>query len=134
MVDNNTGIENAVGYTGGGEAWYSNCVSIDCDTAFAVANKKGFYKQCIGKWTRDEGAKHVMFAADKLRAAIIGCEAEFLENSSAPNAFLTASAGGTGRVVAPVFDVKLVTNDATAKYLETGAAIITPAPAIKKED
>lgn len=137
-VENTAKIKNAVAYNAGGnDAWFSNCVSIDFDTAFQLGGTRGFYKQCTAIWTDSSfGSKHVMFdtVGSSLRSAIIGCKADFTEGEI-PTAFLTANEGGPGRVVAPIYDETLVTDiDATGKYLESGTNVIVSAPAAKKED
>ena len=137
-VENTAGLTNTIGFSSSGEAWHSNCVSINFDIGFNGAGSRGFIKQCTAKWTVDlEGSgEHTAFkAGGQLKAAIVGCRAEFMDVAKAKNAFLKASAGGTGRVVSPVFDTELVsTADATATYLENGSSIIAPAPVSNKED
>ena len=133
-VENTAKIEGATGFlcSGTGDAWYSDCTSIDYDIAFEIGSTKGFYKQCNALWPSNIGTQHIAFRASSLRSAIIGCSADFPEGEI-PSAFLTAS-GGSGKVVAPIFDVTKVTEvDVTAQFLEEGTVIITPA-VIKKED
>ena len=133
-IENTTDIENVVGYTGG-EAWISNCVAINCDVAFSVGGKRGFYKQCLAIWTKDTGRASIMFdcGGGKLGSAIVGCEAEFFDGES-PNFYLRAGAGGNGRVVSPVYDPALCdASDATSAYVEDGTSVLSPIPA-KKED
>ena len=137
-VENTAGFINTVGFSSSGEAWHSNCVSINYDIGFNGAGSRGFIKQCLAKWTVDlEGSgEHTAFkSSGNLKAAIVGCKAEFLASAQAKNYFLRANAGGSGRVVSPVFDKTLVsTSDATARYLEKGSSIIAPAPVSNKED
>ena len=133
-VENTAKISGGTGFlcSGTGDAWYSDCTSIDFDVAFDIGSTKGFYKQCNALWPSNIGKKHIAFQATSLRSAIIGCSADFPE-SEAESAFLTAS-GGSGKVVAPIFDKTRVNdNDATANFLEEGTTIITPA-VLKKED
>ena len=133
-VENTAKMEGATGFicSGTGDAWYSNCTSIDFEIAFDIGSTKGFYKQCNALWPSNFGAQHIAFKATSLRSAIVGCSADFPEGEI-PSAFLTAS-GGSGKVVAPVFDTTRVSgDDVTANYLEEGTNIITPA-VIKKED
>ena len=136
----NCTVENTAKLPGGagiicnsGDAWISNCVVIDYETAFKTYT--GFMKQCTAKWTTTEGfTHHTAFDANgKLNTRIIGCRAEFIDNSI-PNYFLRASTGGSGVVISPVFDKTLVeANDMTQTYLQTGSAVIAIAP-YKKED
>lgn len=133
-VENTAKIEGAIGFlcSGTGDAWYSDCTSIDCDVAFDIGSTKGFYKQCNALWPSNIGTQHIAFKATTLRSAIIGCTADFPE-SEVTSAFLTAS-GGSGKVVAPIFDKTKVTGeDATEKFLESGTVILTPT-VLKKED
>jgi hypothetical protein len=133
-AENTAKISGGTGFlcSGTGDAWYSDCTSIDFDVAFDIGSTKGFYKQCNAFWPSNIGTQHIAFKANSLRSAIIGCSADFPE-SEAESAFLTAS-GGSGKVVAPIFDKTLVgSDDATANFLENGTTIITPA-APKKED
>ena len=136
-VENTAGLPNTVGFQSSGEAWLSNCVSINYDIGFSGAGASGFIKQCTAKWTVDlEGSgEHTAFKGGTLRSAVVGCRAEFLPEAQAKNYFLRAGTGGKGRVVSPIFDKTLVSaSDATASYLETGTSIIAPAPALNKED
>ena len=137
-VENTAGLLNTVGFSSSGEAWLSNCVSINFDVGFNGAGARGFIKQCTAIWTVDlEGStEHTAFkSGGNLKAAIVGCRAEFLAAAKAKNAFVKASAGGSGRVVSPIFDVTLVSgSDNTARYLEKGSSIIAPAPVSNKED
>ena len=137
VIENTAGFTNSVAFQSGGSAWISNCISINYDIGFSGAGARGFFKQCLAKWTVDlEGSnEHTAFkSSGNLKASIIGCKAEFLPETQAKNYFLRASADGDGRVVSPVFDKTLVSaSDATESYLETGSAIISP-PAYKKED
>ena len=131
-VENTTDLDRVVGFTGS-ESWVSNCVAINCDIAFAANSQRGFYKQCIGIWTKESDSECVMFdcGGNALRSAILGCEAKFLAGTT-NNIFLRAGANGKGRVVGPIFDVTLIsTADCTAAYLETGTSIISPASAKK---
>ena len=133
-VENTAKISGGTGFlcSGTGDAWYSDCTSIDFDVAFDIGSTKGFYKQCNALWPSDIGKKHIAFQATALRSAIIGCSADFPE-SEVESAFLTAS-GGSGKVVAPIFDTTKITgNDATANFLEDGTTVITPT-VLKKED
>lgn len=128
-VENTTDMVGVVGFSGG-EAWISNCVAINCDTAFSVGGKRGFYKQCTAIWTKDIGRTSVMFdcGSGRLGCALIGCEAEFFNGESA-NVYLRASAGGKGRVVSPVFDSALCDgSDCTSAYIEAGTNALSPAP------
>ena len=129
-VENTTDMENVVGFSGG-EAWISNCVAINCDVAFSVGGKRGFYKQCMAIWTKDTGRTSVMFdCGGQLGCALVGCEAEFFDKESS-NFYLRASAGGRGRVVSPIFDSTLCeASDATSAYLEAGTNALSPAPAV----
>ena len=133
-VENTTDMENVVGFSGG-EAWVSNCVAINCDVAFSVGGKRGFYKQCMAIWTKDTGKTSVMFdcGGGKLGCALIGCEAEFFDKESA-NLYLRAGAGGKGRVVSPVYDPALCdASDCTSAYVEDGTNVLSPIP-VNKED
>ena len=133
-VENTAKLEGGTGFlcSGTGDAWYSDCTSIDYEVAFEIGSTKGFYKQCNALWPSNFGTQHVAFKASSLRSAIIGCSADFPEGEI-PSAFLIAS-GGSGKVVAPIFDATRVDgNDATAQYLEEGTTIIAPT-VIKKED
>lgn len=126
-VENTAKLENTVGFlcSGTGDAWYSNCVSIDCDIAFDIGSSKGFYKQCNAYWPSAIGKEYIAFNSGTLRSAIIGCKADFPE-SDLHTAFLT-SANGSGKVVAPIFDqTKLNGDDYTAQFLEVGTVIISP--------
>ena len=130
-VENTTDMENVVGFSGG-EAWVSNCVAINCDVAFSVGGKRGFYKQCMAIWTKDTGRTSVMFdcGGSKLGCALVGCEAEFFDKESS-NFYLRAGAGGKGRVVSPIFNSALCeASDATSAYIEAGTNALSPAPAV----
>ena len=49
--------------------------------------------------------------------------------------FLSANTGGSGYVQSPVFDKSMVSSsDKTESYLKDQSTIISPAPAVKKED
>ncbi|MBE6593395.1 MAG: hypothetical protein E7642_05315 [Ruminococcaceae bacterium] len=137
-VENTAGLPNTIAFQSSGEAWLSNCVSINCDVGFTGAGARGFIKQCMAKWTVnfENSVEHTAFkSGGKLYAAIVGCRAEFLPEARAKSYFLRAGKGGPGRVVSPIFDATLVsTADATAGYLETGSIIIAPAPASNKEN
>lgn len=126
-VENTAKLENCIGFicSGTGDAWYSNCTAIDCDTAFDIGSSKGFYKQCNAYWPSAIGKQYIAFNSGTLRSAIIGCTADFPE-SDVTTAFLT-SANGSGKVVAPIFDqTKLNGNDYTEQFLEVGTGIISP--------
>lgn len=137
-VENTAGIKNMVAFgAGGNDSWYSNCVSINCDIAFQTGGARGFFKQCSAIWTgEDFTTQQIMFdtTGSALRSALMTCKADFAD-IDVPTAFLKAGANGSGRVVAPVYDVALVTDiDATQSYLESGISVITPAPTTKKDD
>ena len=136
-IENTAGLANTVAFQTGGSAWVSNCVSINYDVGFSGAGARGFFKQCTARWTVDaeSSAEHTAFkSSGKLKAAIVGCKAEFLASAQAKNYFLRADVGGAGRVVSPVFDGTLVcSSDATAKYLEDNSAIILPYASKKEE-
>ncbi|MBE6593394.1 MAG: hypothetical protein E7642_05310 [Ruminococcaceae bacterium] len=136
-IENTAGFVNTIAFQSGGSAWISNCVSINYDIGFSGAGARGFFKQCMAKWTVDlEGSvEHTAFkSSGKLNASIIGCRAEFLPETQTKNYFLRAGMDGPGRVVSPIFDKTLVSSsDATAKYLENGSTIILPTY-INKED
>lgn len=136
-VENTAGFDNATGISiSGGDAWVSNCTSINYDNAFAAPGARGVFKQCTAIWTEDIGTNHIAFkVGSSFRSCIISCRAEFLSGGTVPNLFLSAGFSGNGKVVSPVFDKNLVSrNDATTWYLEEGTTIMTPAPAAKKED
>ena len=131
-VENTTGLENVIGFSGS-ESWVSNCVAINCDVAFAANGQRGFYKQCIGLWTVDSGRTSIMFdcGSNGLRSALIGCEARFFEGTT-NNIYLRAGNGGKGRVVSPIYNTALCSSaDCTAGYLEAGTNVINPASAQK---
>lgn len=131
-VENTTDMDNVIGFSGS-ESWVSNCVAINCDIAFAANGQRGFYKQCIGLWTKDIGGTPTMFncGGSGLRSALIGCEARFFEGTT-NNIYLNAAGGGRGRVVSPIYDTALCApNDCTAGYLEAGTTVLIPASAQK---
>ena len=132
-VENPENIYGVCGFANAGDAWFSDCTAIDCDVAFLLG--KGFYKQCMAKWTKNDGETSIAFKREggALYAFLMGCKAEFVKGEG-ENIFLSANAGGTGRVIAPVFDISLCTNDSTHNYLESGTSIISPATAPEKED
>lgn len=137
-VENTAGIKNMVAFgAGGSDAWFSNCVSINCDVAFQIGGARGFFKQCSAIWTGEEcTTQQVMFdtTGSSLRSALVSCTAEFAD-LEVTTAFLSANGGGSGRVVAPVFDATRVTDrDSTVSYLESGISVISPAPTAQKED
>lgn len=133
-VEGNPRIPGTVGFsTSGGDTWMSNCTSLNCNIAFSFGSPRGFVKQCSAIWTVETN-QQVAFKYSRLNSALISCKAEFFA-CEGTKVFLQANTGGSGYVLAPVFDKTMLSgNDATEHYLKEASAVITPAPALKKED
>lgn len=126
-VENTAKIDGAIGFycSSTGDAWYSNCTSIDCDIAFNIGSTRGFYKNCNAYWPSNMGNQHIAFKTDRLNSPLIGCTAIFPEGEI-NSAFMTASEG-SAKIVSPMFDKSLVSaEDRTVSFLENGTSIITP--------
>ncbi len=123
-VENTAKIKNAVGFSFGGSAWVSDCVSIDFETAFSLSGSVGFFKQCNAYWNTDIGDdEQIAFSTPeaKLGSSIIGCKAHF-NKLSVPKYFLKSMPDGNGAVIAPLFDRSLVCEeDLTEEYIAPGS-------------
>ena len=120
-VENTMKTRGTAGFLVGAAAYVSNCVSVDYDIGFQLEGSNCFIKQCSVIWPSNEGEEHIAFKTDKLRAAIIGCRAEFVDNKIR-NIFLTSNMEGWGMVQTPYYDRSLVDveSDFTNFYLFTG--------------
>ncbi len=134
-VEDTANLPFTIGFeTSGGDTWMSNCVAIDCDTAFSFGSPKGIVKQCSAVWTTASENQVAFKYSGTLRSCIISCSAKFFEGSG-NKMFLSANTGGSGYVVSPVFDKSMVSaNDKTESYLKDQTTIISPAPVAKKDD
>ena len=128
-VENTTGLKNSTGFLVSGNVHLSDCVSINFDTAFNLgSSSKGCVKQCTALWTTNESEKHTAFSVGRLQLLMLGCRAEFVDGNC-ENIFLDAIEDGSGGVVAPSFDVSLVSdNDMTEYYLEDETSILDMLP------
>ena len=123
-VENTMKLRGTPGFLLGINSYISNCVSVDYDIGFQLEGSNCFIKQCSVIWPSNEGEEHVAFKTDKLRASIIGCRAEFVDNK-AKNIFLVSNMEGWGMVQSPYYDRSLVDveSDFTNFYLFKGERV-----------
>ena len=135
-VEGNPTMASSTGVlTHGADVWMSNCTVINCITAYAFDNPRGYISQCTAKWTVDNGKHHTAFKfGGHMHACIIACKAEFITGKTS-NTFLSAGENGIGEVVSPMYDVNCVSaGDKTSIYLTPGTDIIALPAAISRED
>lgn len=127
-VENTAKIKNAVGFSFGGSAWVSDCVSVDFETAFSLSGSVGFFKQCNALWNTDIGDdEQIAFSTPEsnLGSSLIGCKAYFNE-LKVQKYFLKSKVGGGGAVISPIFDSSLVCDDdLTKEYIALGSKMPT---------
>ena len=106
-------------------AYFSNCTAVDCTIAYDLKGARGFFKQCTALWPSNLGDKHVAFRATTLKSSIMGCRADFVDNT-VTNIFLEATSdAGTGGVVSPIYDTSLISaQDKTLVYLAPDTEIV----------
>ena len=116
------------------DAWVSNCMVINCNTAYSFDSPRGYISQSTAKWTVDNGKHHIAFKFfGQLHVCIVACKAEFIPGTT-NNTFLVANAGGVGEVTSPMFDVNCVTGDMTKAYLTPGTSVIALPAAVSREN
>ena len=108
-----------------GSAFFSNCTAIDCTIAYELRGARGFFKQCTALWPSNFGTKHVAFKATTFKSSIVGCRAEFVDDSATNIFLMTTNDKGNGGVVSPIFDTSLISaSDKTQVYLHPDTNII----------
>ena len=119
----------------GADAWVSDCMVINCITAYSFDNPRGYISQCNAKWTVDNGKHHTAFRfSGHMHACIIACKAEFIPGKTS-NTFLSAGDKGIGEVTSPMFDENCVgSNDKTSLYLTPGTSVIALPAAVSREN
>lgn len=133
-VENTAQLKDGVAYECiSGDAWFSDCMSLDYITAFKLIKYDGYLKNCVAAWNNTIGGRRVAFYAKEFRCKLIGCKAVFPDDN-VPNYFLRIDEDdGDGTIVSPIYDKTLVaSDDSTYMYLTPNSKVVSASAAAKE--